>query len=433
MPIRRDHSLPLTPDVVFPARIDHQGRLSIDDKQGDVTSMGTATWLLEVTYHAGGRWKLPGVTTAENGQIRFTQYFECNETGKRLLNLTGIHSFDAIKLRKVHCTLDREMRLLGFKRPPLEDGPLMIIAPHPDDAELAAFGLYQHYAKNTWIVTLTAGETLKRLDKQYLPQLDDDLGVACRRKGHIRTWNSATTPLLAGVPAEQLVMLGYFNDTLSAMLAEPDKEIPSHGASGISVSDFRRWNHKPLASDQSPAINCGNHLLADLTALLDDIRPTTLVVTHPDIDPHKDHQAAASWLAQAMAQSQHQPQRVLLYANHLKGVRGFPRGPVFAAAGLWPVAANRQGLLSSRIFSEPLDTEAIREKAVAMDSMHDLRARTRLDKALKQWLAWRLSGLPKSTRASFGEHDYFRTHLKAQENFTEVTAETFMSHLNQQA
>jgi LmbE family N-acetylglucosaminyl deacetylase len=33
----------------------------------------------------------------------------------------------------------------------------MVIAPHADDAELAAYGLYSQ-ADETWVVTLTAGE-----------------------------------------------------------------------------------------------------------------------------------------------------------------------------------------------------------------------------------------------------------------------------------
>ncbi len=164
----------------------------------------------------------------------------------------------------------------------------MIIAPHPDDAELAAYGLYRQHAERAWILTLTAGEYQKRLDRQYLPFLDPDLKSASRRKGWIRAWNSATTPMLAGLSPERLYMLGYFNDTLGALLETPTIPQPSLGDETLSPADFRGWNPGPLASDEraNGPENRGSDLLADLERLLDEIRPSTVVTPHPELDPH---------------------------------------------------------------------------------------------------------------------------------------------------
>ncbi|SHM81896.1 PIG-L family deacetylase [Halomonas cupida] len=438
MPQHIDHHLPLEADLSCPARIAPSGKLVIEDATytrliNELPDLAGMTWMLQLRYRSTSRFKLPAVTTLADDEPQFTQYFEANQAGERLLNLTGPFAPHSVQLDTRHCQLDEQVTLLGFTRPNLDDGPLLIIAPHPDDAELAAYGLYQQHARDTWILTLTAGETLKRLDRQYLPGLDADQQQGSQRKGFIRAWNSATTPLLAGVPQAQLVMLGYFNDTLSRMLDNPAETVPSVGGPEVSIAPFRQWNKAPLPSDvkrkQDPIANSGENLLHDLVSTLDLISPTTIIVTHPDIDPHQDHRAAAIWLGKALQQCQEKPKRILMYANHLKGCRNFPRGPAYAAAGIWPTTARPHGDLSVRLLSHYLAPETIRQKAVAMDSMHDLRGKPRLEKSLKRKLATRLQGLPPAAASPLGEHDYFVTHLKAHETFTSATPDAFIAHV----
>jgi len=446
MPKRRDHHLPLSPDITCPALVNGDGKLVLqppgrfsDDSGAEHSSSETTTscvdevanhtWMLEITYRAKGRWKLPGVATVENGEERFTQYFESNETGTRLLNLTGVGSLTDIVLAPVNCTIEPQATLYGFRRPHLEDGPILIIAPHPDDAELAAYGLYSRHPKQTWIVTLTAGERLKRLDKQYLPGLDATLEEGSRRKGLIRAWNSATTPLLASVPAEQLIMLGYFNDTLPKLLETPDATVPSYGDPALTPRDFRCWNTFALPSDPT-AENRGVDLLEDLSTILSKIKPTTVLVTHPEIDPHHDHVASAKALAKAMSHSGHVPERVLLYANHLKGARGFPNGPAHAAAGVWPTSQSTSQMPSWRLHSEPLSLEAQKSKALSLDSMHDLRGKKSLERQLKRWLRRKKSALESGAWKDYGDHDFFQTHIKAHENFVVINGKRFLAEIS---
>ncbi|ALM52813.1 hypothetical protein AR456_11375 [Halomonas huangheensis] len=420
-------------------RITPDGHLVIEDATytrliNELPDLPGMTWMLQLNYRSTSRFKQPRITTFADGKERFTQYFEVNEAGERLLNLTGPFHPHSSRLEARHCSIGPQATLLGFTQPALDDGPLLIIAPHPDDAELAAFSLYQQYARDSWILTLTAGETLKRLDRQYLPGLDADTNQGSQRKGLIRAWNSATTPLLAGVPQQQLIMLGYYNDTLGRMLDSPDQAIPSLGGPDVAIAPFRQWNKAPLPSNkqrqqQNDITNCGQNLLQDMVATLDLIGPTTIVITHPDIDPHKDHRAAAAWLGKALQHSREQPKRILMYANHLKGCRDFPRGPAYAAAGIWPTTAQPHAELSTRLFSRYLPAETIRQKAVAMDTMHDLRGKARMEKSIKRKLSARLRDLPASAATPLGEHDYFTTHLKAHENFTAASAEAFVAHV----
>ncbi|MCT7654748.1 PIG-L family deacetylase [Oceanimonas sp. NS1] len=180
--------------------IDEHGRLVFAAEQPELLAEPWS-WFLEVEYQASSRNALPAIVTWSNGQALYTQYFEAGQAGKRLLSLTGVREPGEVRIELQRCRLIGKTTLLGFRARALEqDGPVLIVAPHPDDAELAAFGLYRKQKDNVWIVTVTAGETQKRLDRQYIPSLDKDSKSAGRRKGMIRSWNSATTPLLAGVP-----------------------------------------------------------------------------------------------------------------------------------------------------------------------------------------------------------------------------------------
>ncbi|MBY6112786.1 PIG-L family deacetylase [Halomonas sp. DP1Y21-3] len=423
MPILRDHHLPLAPDWECKATIDDNGIIQLADPAIASLSTGDVrpnTWMLEVRYRATSRWKLPAVTIIDRSKSqateRFTQYLEPNETGKRLINLTGIESLHQLQLTLKHLTLEGDATLLGFHNPNLASGAILIIAPHPDDAELAAFGVYSQYPENTWIVTITAGERLKRLDKQYWSGLDVSLEEASHRKGFIRAWNSATTPLLAGVPAERLVMLGYFNDTLTTLYEKPGTVAPSHSVPTLKPDAYRTWNKLSLPTD-GQSRNTGQNLQSDLAALLASIKPKTIITPHPDLDPHADHIASTRHLQAATEQSGHYPENLMLYANHLKSTRGFPRGPAHAAAGVWPTQASTQAPRNDKIASFPISIEVQKQKALALHSMHDLGGTPGLERQLKRKLKRLLSGIPCKDWSDYSGHDFFQTHIKAHENF----------------
>ncbi len=416
---QRDDAYPLEADLRLEVTLNNDGTLSLPTERPD--DPGAWNWLLDVNYRPHRSLRQPRVAIAPYDGQPFIHYLERNVSGRRWLNLTGITRWDDLRIHASHCRLGERASLHGFAKPDLTRGPVLFIAPHPDDAELAGYGLYRRLADHTWIVTLSAGETLKRLDKQYIVGLDASLASASRRKGLIRAWNSATTPQLAGIPQERLVMLGYSNDTLGQLL-DPRSVPATAEGHALSPKDFRFLNRVALPSD-ADATNSGDHLLADLGFLIDYIRPATVIVTHPEVDPHGDHIAAARATAQALRHTGHLPQRVLLYANHLRGHKGFPWGPAHAGATLWPHAATHSQLGRWRFHSEMLSLEVQREKALSLDTMHDLRGSPGPIKRLKRW--WRET-LADTRGPRYGGHDYFRSHVRRQEVFVEVSGEAFI-------
>ena len=211
-------------------------------------------------------------------------------------------------------------------------------------------------------------------------------------------------------------MLGYFNDTMSALHEKPDTVVPSYSAPATTPDTYRQWNKLSLPTD-GQAQNTGENLQSDLASLLNKIKPTTIITPHPGIDPHADHIASTRHLQAAIEQSGHSPKHLLLYANHLKSTRGFPRGPAHAAAGVWPTQASTPSPRDDKIASYPLSIEAQKQKTLALHSMHDLGGTPGLERQLKRKLKRLLSGTPSSDWSDYSGHDFFQTHIKAHENF----------------
>ena len=131
-----DHSYPLAPSWVSPGNVQPDGRLEAV-VPGELANH---TLLLEFGYEATHKRRQGCIGIVGEG-VSQEQFFEANQRGRRFLNLTGLTRLDEIQLRGRDCRWQAEARLLAFANPALEDGPLLILSPHPDDAELAAFGL----------------------------------------------------------------------------------------------------------------------------------------------------------------------------------------------------------------------------------------------------------------------------------------------------
>ena len=421
-----DYQYPLAPDWQLPVTIDASGRLVFN--KDEVPELDTMTVLLEFGYAAKSKKKMGVILLSQpNYQAEgreCEQYFEPGQSGKRYVNLSAFDHLDELTLKANGCLMGEQARLVGFRNPDLKQGPILIVAPHADDAELAAYGLYAKHHENVWIVTLYAGETLQKLDKQYIPNLDTKRDEGIARKAAIRHWNSMTTPLLANVPSKQLINLAYTGVTVDNLHSVPHTEIP-YGVSGCNPSYFRQWNGVPLAND-TKGENSPQAMIDDLAQLLNIIKPTTVLVTDPEIDPHPEHRAAANALALAIAQSGDAPEQVLLYINHLKDIHDFPYGPEHVTSALAPNYQEFRQLKTVKVFSQPLSLATQKDKVVALDSMHDLRAKDRFEKKLKRW--WKEKRFGYGYRY-YGNHAYFQTHIKAAEVFTVVTGKDFSEQL----
>ncbi|WP_437881861.1 PIG-L deacetylase family protein [Pseudomonas sp. LRF_L74] len=336
------------------------------------------------------------------------QDFERGVRGRRYLNLSGQGEallVGALTLSGRFCRLSGEATLYAMSNPDYAGQRLMILAPHADDAELAAFGLY-HRAEDVSIVTLTQGE----IEAESYQRLGLDKAQAACLKGRLRAWNSMAVPLWGGVAQQRCVQLGYYCLQLSSMLEAPEQGFGSRESGQYDIRPVRQYNDFSLPGDQDGAPTWRN-LVADLAALLERFRPEVLVTTHPEFDPHSDHIATTQALREAVAASAWKPSTLLLYANHLNDNDRWPMGPAGYGIALPPAI---EPLPGDRLWSPTLSVEAQLDKAMALGMQHDLleplSTKNRLRRLLQSMLAGRR--WPQT-----GENEFFRKAVRRHELF----------------
>lgn len=377
--------------------------------KADCALQGNETLVLELRVKSSwlGRILDPQVELMA-GEQADRQTFERGVDGVRFLNLTGLAAplqAGALRLRGRHCRLSGQPRLWITPAVELQRRRVMVIAPHADDAELAAYGLYSQ-ADETWVVTLTAGE----IEAEHYQQMGLAKAEAARLKGRLRAWDSIAVPRWAGVAESRCVQLGYFCLQLPAMQAAPDQPAASREADLADIRVFRRFNPFPLPADGDGAPTWRN-LLADLRALLEMARPEVLVMPHPQLDPHPDHICAQAAVLEALQGLAWQPQTLLCYANHLHDNDRWPMGDSGDGVALPPQLSAAQAWAPCSLV---LDLATQRDKAMALGMMHDLQPpapfKRRLRRLLQRWLAGRRP-------SPYGENEFFRKAVRRHELF----------------
>ncbi len=301
------------------------------------------------------------------GSCRVRQYLERGAEGLRWLNLTGLRAHFAVgqvvevvghgvgidagraTLRTFSNRLDPKARIL-------------ILAPHPDDAEIAAFGLYA--GRNTTIVTLTCGNAG---DANYADQFSD-AAAQYRFKGFLRAVDSVTVPWQGGVTPEHCFNLGYFDARLQDMHTKPTVVVPEMYGPNSDVSVYRKANIGHMLS-KGPRTNTWAHLVEDLGAVLRKVRPTIIVMPHPFLDNHRDHEFTSVAAIEALEKWK-SPVKLLLFTNHV-GPNLYPYGPVGTSAPLPPWEG--RPMTVEGVYAHPVDADTQRRKLFALDCMHDLR------------------------------------------------------------
>ncbi|WP_410481092.1 PIG-L deacetylase family protein [Pseudomonas plecoglossicida] len=377
--------------------------------KADAALQGDETLILEVRLQSGwlGRFLDPRVEL-QGADQHDRQTFERGVAGVRFLNLTGLAAplqAGTLRLCGRHCRLLGEPRLWITPSVELQRRRVMVIAPHADDAELAAYGLYSQ-ADETWVVTLTAGE----IEAEHYQQMGLGKAEAARLKGRLRAWDSIAVPRWAGVPEARCVQLGYFCLQLPTMQAAPGQPAASREADMADIRPFRQFNPFPLPADQDGAPTWQN-LLADLRALLQMARPEVLVMPHPQLDPHPDHICAQAAVLEALQGLAWQPQTLLCYANHLHDNDRWPMGDSGDGVALPPQLSAAQAWAPCSLV---LDLPTQRDKAMALGMMHDLQPpapfKRRLRRLLQRWLAGRRP-------SPYGENEFFRKAVRRHELF----------------
>ena len=334
------------------------------------------------------------------------QAFERGVAGRRYLNLTGAAEALAagkLELRGRFCRIKGQPTLWRFRQPDYRQQRVMVIAPHADDAELAAFSLYSQ-ATESWIVTLTAGE----IEAEHYQHMGLPKAEAARLKGRLRAWDSVAVPRWAGVPEAQCVQLGYFCMQLQAMQAAPDQPQASREADLADTRLFRQFNGFALPGDADGAPTWHN-LIADLRALLLKAQPQVIVLPTPLLDPHADHICAHAAVLEALQGLEWQPDTLLGYANHLHDNDRWPMGDSGAGVALPP---RFDGAVELVPCSFALALSQQQDKAMALGMMHDLQPPAPFKRRVRRWLQQLLAGRRPSP---YGENEFFRKAVRRHE------------------
>jgi LmbE family N-acetylglucosaminyl deacetylase len=328
-----------------------------------VTS-GWDTALLSV--RSAGAEAAPHVEIAAGG-ARIEQHFEPNALGMRWLNISSLRGHLAegatVNVRTHGITLEPGTATLRLFANKLDlRGTILVLAPHPDDAEIAAFGLWA--GRNATIVTVTSGNAG---DFNYRAQVSDP-AEHYLLKGYLRAVDSVTVPWQGGIPPERCFNLGFFDARLAAMRQTPGEPVSEMYGPNQDVLPYRRANIGRLLPVGSRTATW-NHLVEDIGDVLRKVRPDLVVMPHPWLDYHLDHQYTTVAAFEAL-EKWNGNATFLLYTNHASA-NLYPFGPAGTVTSLPPW--NESDIIVERIYSHPVDRLMQRRKLFALESMHDLR------------------------------------------------------------
>ena len=293
------------------------------------------------------------------GKIVMRQYFERGATGERYLNLSPMFqddelcaSMSRIALRARGLRWKLRGTLETFPVPRFEGARILVLAPHPDDAELAGFGVYM--GRNAWVATITAGERSGASPAAQLRRVEESLAV----------------PRLASVPPEQTISLAFPDGTLASMHRDPSTAFRLACEESQPRAQLRALNVVPRFRVAAPDCRWED-LVGELRALLAHARPDIVVAPHPLLDSHPDHVFTAVALETAMRQSNIYPE-LFLYVVHIAGAPMHPPGGFASVVGLPPL--RHAEWVAEQIHSHPLDAVARlikRQSLLAMSAVRE--------------------------------------------------------------
>lgn len=277
-------------------------------------------------------------------------------------------STKSIKLEINKAQIEPKAELLYFDhKDQIDQGTTLIIAPHPDDGELCCTSFY---GENSYLVTISAGERIKDLKKQYFTEMDHDLNVASLRKGTLRAFNSVTTGLLGGIKASHMFNLGYLDGTISDLEQHRDKVIKSNHDHEINA--FRKFNPQELDFLLPNPTNKYQDLVTELTRIIQKINPTRIVVTNPNLDSHQDHAAVGKILLELLDQIPNQVRFVYLYSVHIKREKPIYFGPALNHIGLPYITVGTEPSTPLSYRSFELNEEQQKNKTIMLNLMYDV-------------------------------------------------------------
>ena len=331
----------------------------------------TALLRLRVEGSWTSRWFEPSIAVGNGSNEVDRQFFDRGAEGDRYLVLTPGHGYTGerlLTLRGQHLRwASQTAQLLLFSNPSPASGRVLVLAPHPDDAEIAAFGLYSR--SDSFIVTITPGNYVDGT----LAHLESDEEAQDTLKAHVRTWDSLFIPSWGGVSRNRTANLGYLGLSLSrALFRTPRLTGEAHQ---------QRSEIRALSSGRSDSLLPGRiatptweSLVDDLAVLVATVQPAIVVAPHPPLDVSDDHRLTTVALLEALDRTGDNV-TLFLYTNHHVLSGYYPFGPADAGVTMPPWFDESMPL--SSVYSARLDTAQQTDKLFALDAMHDLRAAPR--------------------------------------------------------
>jgi LmbE family N-acetylglucosaminyl deacetylase len=342
------------------------GRLEVPAR---LASQNTVLLALRIDSTILGHWFEPRVDI-ESQAGRFRQAFERGGSGLRYVNLSplDLRSQNSLHLHGRFVRIrDQDVTLYYLPGDrDIDQQRILVISPHPDDAEIAAYGLYE--GRDAYVVTVTGGDA-------------GDPGIfsmfagkeAFLEKGRVRTWNSMVVPMLGGIGPDRIANLGYFDSTLTAMKTAPAQ--PAHGGqSGVASLDANRFAHATSLLPRREDVRATwVHLVQDFEHLIKHIEPDIIVTPHPQLDEHADHQCTTVALIEAIRNIEWRRGALFLYTSHSPASARYPYGDAGDLVSLPPAS----GVLFDGIWSQTLSTKQQARKYLALDAMVDIRPNLR--------------------------------------------------------
>ncbi|MGI0118036.1 PIG-L deacetylase family protein [Zooshikella sp. RANM57] len=340
------------------------------------------------------------------------QYFERGLKGKRYINISDclekLNDGETVSVKFKYCQaqLSSDIVVYGFCNDDFVNKKTLIIAPHADDAELAAFGLYSQ-VKDVAIVTLTAGE----VEAESFSHVYADAKKASLLKGRLRAFDSIAVPQWGGVKPKNIIHLGYFCLRLKEMFDDLSKTTISLTAGVDSTKVFREFNSFSLPSDKNNHAS-GENLISDLKFLIEKYQPEVIIMPHTQLDPHEDHIYTSRFVELAIKGSSFKGVKYILgYANHFHYTDMHPFGPPHSIASLPPNVDMMQSL--DGLYSFSLSEDVQKNKIYALEMMHDLKRPVKLKKSIRS-LVQKVIGRSYSR---YGYDAYFSKNIKNNELF----------------
>jgi LmbE family N-acetylglucosaminyl deacetylase len=357
-----------------------------------------------------GLWFEPYIEL-ESTQGRSRQPFERGGSGVRYIELSQLVHDDQTSLRLTahYLKLRNQSVVLHYLRRDvdLDHQKILVLGTHPDDAEIAAFGVYAD--RDAYVVTVTAGEA-----GETGPFGRFGGASAYQEKGRNRAWNSVTVPMLGGLSIHRTVNLGYFDGTLQLMRQRPETPVRSLHAEAEFLDAFGRCQDTNLIEPRCNRSATWANLVADLEHLVKTIQPDIVVTPYPRLDAHPDHKLSTVALIEALKNLNWRHGSLLLYTNHLPSSDRYPFGEAGDLVGL---PAGIDDVFFEGIVSIPLDSVRQARKHMALDAMIDLRPNIQIDSLRSVATTFKKT---LTSTLSDGTASYLRRAVRANELFFTV-------------